>query len=374
MSRKIRLAMIGTGWMGHVHSEAYRRLGPLGLLPQAEVELALVVGRRESTARELQSRYGYTRWSTDWREAVEDPSIDAVDISFPNALHHDIAIACARAGKAALCEKPLGLNASESEEMYRVAEECKVLHMTAFNYRWVPALIFARSLIESGELGRLYHFKGVFCQDFAADPDVPFTWRFGADSAGAGSIATLGSHLLDLARWLVGDVASLASLTETFVEDRPVEAGSASRQPVSVDDTTCLVMRFKNGAVGTAQTTWVARGRRCQLELEIHGSRGSLIFDVQRMNELQLCEEGPIEKRGFKTLYIGQHHPYGQVFGLKTGMNLGWRDSFVLQACEFLKAVVEGTRPRPSYYDGWQADRIVEQAVAAARKRAWVDL
>ncbi len=373
MSRKLGIAVVGAGWMGRVHSEAYRRLPGLLPLPGAELELRWAVDRDPDLSKRLAERYGFTRSATDWEDILTDPGVDVVDVCLPNAHHRDVVMAATEAGKHILCEKPLGRDPADSEDMYRAATKAGVCHQTAFNYRRVPALAQARRLIESGQLGELYQFRGQFCQDFAADPHVPISWRFASSTAGAGSLGTLGAHLLDLTRWLMGDVRAMAGASRTFVTERPDEAGRAV--PVDVDDTGCLVVRFAGRAIGLLETSWVAHGRRCQLEVEVQGSRGSLLFTLERMNELQWCEgDGPPDRRGFRTIYMGAPHPYGGVFELKPGMNLGWRDTFVLQAYEFLSAVLDGRTPTPSFYDGWQVDRLIHTAVLATRADGWLDV
>jgi len=359
--------------MGRVHSEAYRRLAGLLPLPGVDVELRWVVDREPHLCRDLAERYGFGRFTTDWTEPLRDPEVSVLDVCLPNAYHREAVLGAVSERKHVLCEKPLGKDPRESEEMYRAAQEAGICHQTAFNYRRVPALAFARELIAGGELGELREFRGQFLQDFAADPGVPASWRFASSVAGAGSLATLGSHLLDLTRWLMGEVTAIAGASQTFIAERPVEDGRPVR--VDVDDTSCLVARFAGRAIGLLQTSWVAHGRRCQLEVEVHGSRGSLVFSLERMNELQFCEgDGPSTRKGFRTIHVGQSHPYGGVFELKTGMNLGWRDTFVLQAHEFLKAVLEGRPATPSFYDGWQVDRLIAVAAEAGRGDGWVSV
>lgn len=373
MNRRLGIAVIGAGWIGRVHSEAYRRLPGLLPLPGADVELRWVVDRELRLCRDLAQRYGFSRYTTDWTEALRDQQVSVVDVCLPNVYHREVVLGAVAEGKHILCEKPLGTDPRESEEMYKAAEQAGVCHQTAFNYRRVPALAFARELIADGELGELREFRGHFLQDFAADPDVPASWRFASSVAGAGSLATLGSHLLDLTRWLMGEVTEIAGASQTFVSERPAEGGRSV--PVDVDDASCLVVRFAGRAIGLLHTSWVAHGRRCQLEVEVHGSRGSLMFNLERMNELRLCEGGsPPTRKGFRVIYVGQSHPYGDVFELKTGMNLGWRDTFVLQAHEFVKAVLEGRPAVPSFYDGWQVDRLIAAAARAGRGDSWVSV
>lgn len=373
MVRVINLGVIGAGWMGKMHSEAFLRFPLLFPIPGVKVNLKVIADVDEKIAAEVAGRYGYSSWTGDWREVVADDEVDVVDICVHNSLHRDIAVAAARARKHVICEKPLATNPAESQEMVREVEAAGVHHMVDFNYRHIPAVIYAKDLIDQGALGGIYHFRGLFAQDFAASPEFPMTWRFKSGTAGGGSLVTMGSHLIDLSRWLVGEIASVVALCQTVIGERIWPGGE--KDTVEVEDIAELLFRFETGVTGCLVTNWVAYGRRCHLEFEINGSRGSLFFDSERMNELLFCDGlDPLDRRGFKTILIGEAHPYGVGFYLKTGMGIGLKESYMIQIYEFIRGLVNGHNPGPTFHDGWRVDQVIEAAYASAHERRWVEL
>ncbi len=380
MARTVRIALIGAGWMGQVHSEAYCRLQTKMAGGDVRPELRWVVDVDEPRARRLMNTYGYSNYSDNWQEVIARNDVDLVDVCVHNSLHRDIVLAAARAGKHLLCEKPLATNPQAAEEMVRAVEAAGVVHMVNFNYRRVPAVAFARELLKQGELGTVYQIRAQFAQDFAASPEFPVSWRFSADLAGGGSLVTMGAHVLDVVRWLMGEVTALVSMTSTLVPERPLadEQGKVvpgRRAKVSVDDATSIIARFASGATGSLETTWLAHGRKHHLEFEVYGSQGALRFNSERLNELMLCDaKSSLARRGFTTILVGEPHPYGGEFMLKTGMGIGIKETFLLQLGDLVAAVAGGSQVEPNFRDGLKVDRLIAAAQESAKLGQWVTL
>lgn len=373
MSQRIGVGLIGTGWIGRVHAEQYLQIPRLCPVPGLTVRLQAVADVVPELAQSTAADFGFARSYTNWQEVIADPEVTLVDICVPNSLHREIAVAAAKAGKHIFCEKPLATSAEEGRLMVEAAETAGVQHMINFNYRRAPAIAFAKQLLEQGVLGEVYQFRAGFSQDFAADPQLPWSWRFNAAAAGGGSLVTMGSHVIDCARYLVGDITGLVATLNTFVPERPTEDGSKGQ--VDVDDSAAVLVRFRTGAMGLLYTTWLAYGRKHHFEWELNASRGSLFFNSERLNELQLCEAtDPKDRQGFKTIYVGEHHPYSNIFKLKSGMGIGIRDTFLLQIYELLQGIANSLAVTPSFYDGWQVDRFVEAAGISSNENRWMQL
>src|SRR3954463_5983959 len=276
VAQEIGVGMLGYAFMGKAHSNAFHKITYLTWPPPLVPKLELISGRNEAAVREAAERYGYERWTTDWHELVADPEVELFDNGGPNAVHAEPTILAAQAGKHVLCEKPLGRDAEESHHIWREVDATGVKHMCAFNSRFVPAVRLARQLIESGELGEIRHFRGRYLQEWGAtDAEA---WRFEKDAAGSGALGDLGAHVIDLARYLVGEIESVAAMTATFQPGR------------EVDDAFEAVVSFDAGAVGTIEASRFAPGRKNAFSWEINGSKGSLAFDLERLNELQVSE------------------------------------------------------------------------------------
>src|SRR5216683_1807123 len=272
---EIGVGMLGYAFMGKAHSNAFRKLGYMAWPPPLVPRLVAIAGRNQDAVAEAAQRYGYERWTTDWHDIVSDESIGLFDNGGPNSLHGEPTIAAAEAGKHVLCEKPLGRTADESYEIWKRVAATGVKHMCGFNYRFVPAVRFARELIDAGELGELRHFRARYLQDWGDDVSLD-TWRFHPDEAGSGALGDLAAHVVDLARFLVGEPTSVSGLVRTLIPGR------------QVDDAVEAAVEFENGAVGTIESTRLALGHRNAFQWEINGSLGSLVFDMERMNELQV--------------------------------------------------------------------------------------
>ena len=348
--------MLGYAFMGKAHSNAFRKLAYMTWPPPLVPKLVVIAGRNEQAVAAAAERYGYETWTTDWHDLVTDERIGLFDNGGPNALHAEPTIAAAEAGKHVLCEKPLGRTAQESYEIWRRVAGAGVKHMCGFNYRFVPAIRLARELIEQGELGELRHFRGRYLQDWGDDPTLD-TWRFHPDEAGSGALGDLGTHVIDLARFLVGEISSVSGLVSTFVPGR------------KVDDALEVAVEFEGGAVGTIEATRLALGRRNAFQWEINGSRGSLYFDMERMNELQVFRSDDDRARGFKTVLVTEaDHPFMEHWW-PPGHIIGWGDTFVHEAHHLLQAIATDGDIAPygaTFEDGYRASEIADAIVRSS--------
>jgi predicted dehydrogenase len=349
---EIGVGMLGYAFMGKAHSNAFRKIAYMTWPPPLLPRLLSLAGRNEEAVRGAAERYGYERWTTDWHELVADPEIGLFDNGGPNAVHAEPTIAAAKSGKHVVCEKPLGRDADESYEIWKAVDATGVKHLCAFNYRFVPAVRLARELIDAGELGEIRHFRGRYLQDWGDDPSLD-TWRFHAAEAGSGALGDLGAHVVDLARYLVGDVATVSALVKTFVPDR------------QVDDCIEAAVEFENGAVGTIESTRLALGRRNAFQWEINGSKGSVAFDMERLNELQVFRNGG-RTRGFTTVLVSEaDHPFWE-FWWPPGHIIGWGDTFVNELHHLLRAIADDTDVAPhgaTFEDGYRAAEVCDAIV-----------
>jgi predicted dehydrogenase len=361
----IGVGMLGYSFMGKAHVNGYRTLSymaaELPLLPR----LVAIAGRDEQAVAAAARRFGFERWETDWRALIADDSIELFDNGGPNGVHAEPTIAAAEAGKHVICEKPLGRTANEAHEIWRRVEATGVKAMCAFNYRFVPAVRLARRLIESGEIGEIHHFRGRYLQDWIADPQFPMVWRLSKEAAGSGALGDLGAHVIDLARYLVGEIATIAGSARTFVEQRP--GGH-----VDVDDAVEAVVEFEGGAVGTIEATRFAVGRKNGLSFEINGSKGSIAFDLERLNELSVhfSRSRPgAQVQGFRQVLVTEaDHPYLDLWW-PPGHILGWEHSFSHELLHLLSAIATGGPIGPdgaTFEDGYRAAEVCDALLRAA--------
>jgi len=369
--REVRVAMIGHGFMGRAHSNAFRQVGPF-MQPRLTPRLAVVCGRNEGAVKEAAARLGWDEWSTDWRAVVNRPDIDLVDIVTPGDSHARIAIAAARAGKAVLCEKPLANSVREAEAMLAAVKKAGVVHMLCHNYRRIPAVMLARQIIESGRLGEIYHFRGAYLQDWVLAPGMVFRWRFDRKKTGSGALGDIGSHSLDLARFLVGEITEIAGELTTFVKEHPLPDDPRRMGRKTVDDAAAALVRFANGARGTIEGTRVASGRKNANRFEVNGSLGSLAFDLERLNELQLfLASDPGPEQGFRTiLATDPAHPYVKSWW-PPGHLIGYEHTFTHTVYDLLEGMARGRSPRPNFEDGLRNQRVLAAWEKAARSRRW---
>lgn len=383
---QLRVGMIGYKFMGKAHSNAYRSL-PM-FFPQAvKPEMAVLCGRNGKAVAEAADQLGWQAYVTDWKELVARDDVDLIDINAPSDAHKEIALAAARAGKHIFCEKPLALTLSDSREMLEAAEQAGVRHMVGFNYRFSPAVKLAKKLVESGRLGKIYHFRAWFLQDWILDPDFPLVWRLQKDIAGSGSHGDLGAHLIDLAHYLVGGIREVIGMSETFIKERPLaeemtglsakgaKGKDAPKGPVTVDDATLFLARFENGALGSFEATRFAAGHRSTNAFEINGSLGSVKFDFERMNELEVYFTSDEEDvQGFRrVLATDPAHPYAEAWW-PPGHTIGFEHTFIHEVLELTQAISEGRQPIPNFRDGVQCQAVLEAVERSALEHRWVSL
>jgi predicted dehydrogenase len=348
-SGEIGVGVLGYAFMGKAHSNAFRKIGYMTWPPPLRPRLVSIAGRDEEAVSEAARRYGYERCATRWEELVADPEVELFDNLGPNSLHAEPTIAAAEAGKHVVCEKPLGRTAAESFEIWRRVEATGVKHMCAFNYRFVPAVRLARELIDAGELGEIRHFRGRYLQDWG-DTNAE-VWRFDRKTAGSGALGDLAAHVVDLARYLAGEIEAVGGFLRTFVKGR------------SVDDAVESTLEFEDGAVGTLEATRLALGRRNAFQWEINGTKGSLAFDMERLNELQVFRSDGDRARGFKTVLVSEaDHPFWEHWW-PPGHIVGWGDTFVHELHHFLGAIAEDEEVGPhgaTFEDGYRAAEVCE--------------
>jgi predicted dehydrogenase len=366
--RRLNVAMIGHRFMGKAHSNAWRQVSRFFETPFEPV-MKVVCGRDRQEVVRAAERLGWEESSTSWQETIARPDIDVVDICTPGDSHADIAVAAAEAGKHILCEKPLANTLPEAERMLAAVTAAGVVHMVCHNYRRAPAVALARRLLEEGQLGHIYHYRGVYLQDWIVDPQFPRVWRLEKSKAGSGALGDIASHSIDLARHLVGEITEVAGHLQTFITERPLP-GSVETAPVDVDDAALSLLKFESGAVGTVEATRLALGRKNYNSFEVNGSKGSLAFNLERMNELELYfEEGP--QSGFRTVQVTDaQHPYVQAWW-PPGHILGYEHTFTHTVLDFLLAIGEGRTPSPSFEDGVRNQKVLDAVERAARSRRW---
>lgn len=372
------VGMLGYAFMGKAHTNAYKKLNYIYTPPPATARLVAIAGRDQERVEAAAHRFGYEKAVTDWHELIHDSNIQVFDNSAPNNLHAEPSIAAVQAGKHIICEKPLGRNAAESKQMWEAAQQAGVVHMCAFNYRFVPALRLARDIIQAGRLGRIFHFRAQYLQEWIIDPNFGMVWRLDASTAGSGSLGDLGTHVIDLARFLVGEPASVSGLTTTFIKER--EAADGSKHPVTVDDAFVSLLSFQNGAIGTIEATRFARGRKNHQIIEINGEKGSLAFNLERLNELEVYlpeEEGQRDAQGFRQVLVTEsNHPFYDVWWPQ-GHIIGWEHTFVHEIKHFFDAIITGRPVAPEgadFEDGYRASVIADAILESSTTGKRVDI
>lgn len=376
---KVNVAIIGASFMGRAHSNAWRSVNQffdVDLEPVLKLACDVDAGLVESFAK----KWGWQETAFDWKAVVSREDIDIIDICVPTFLHKDIVIAAAQNGKHIFCEKPAGRNFSEAREMYEAVKDANVLHYLNHNYRRVPAVSFAKKMIEEGKLGEIYHWRGAYLQDWISDPNFPLTWHLRQEKAGAGPQNDLNSHSVDLARFLVGEITQISAMLKTFISERPLpgkdagtfKSGSSSASTemgqVTVDDAAFMVAEFESGALGSFDTSRFANGRKNYNAFEIYGSKGSLMFNMERMNELQyLNMDDPAEQQGFRTIQATDpQHPYISAWW-PPGHIIGYEHTFIHAVNDFLNALSEDTDIRPNLYDGMRVMQVLEAGIVSSQ-------
>jgi predicted dehydrogenase len=370
----LRIGMVGTGFMGRTHSNAYRQVSQFFDVPYRPV-LAAICARSPGAAQAFADTWGYESAETDWRALVERPDIDLIDIASPNDTHLEIALAAAAAGKMVLCEKPLGRSAEESGRMVAAVEAAGVANMVWYNYRRVPAVTLAKLMVDEGRLGRIFHYRAKFLQDWTISQDLPQggagLWRLDASVAGSGVTGDLLAHCIDTAMWLNGGIAEVSAMTETFIRER-THTLTGAVQPVTIDDASAFLARFRNGSLATFEATRYARGHKALYTLEINGEHGSIAWDLHDLHRLSYFDHGDSGRtRGWRSVHITDgDHPYMKQWWVP-GLQIGYEHTFIHQAADFLAALGTGTPASPTFRDGLATDQVTDAVLSSARSRQW---
>jgi predicted dehydrogenase len=374
----IGVGMLGYAFMGKAHSNAFKKIPYMMYPPPAIPRLVAVCGRNAEATTEAARRYGYEKVYTDWREMIADPDVQLFDNGGPNDIHAEPSIAAAQAGKHVFCEKPLARTAEEAKAMWDAAQKAGVKHMVAHNYRFVPAVRLAYDLIKSGKLGRIYHFRARYLQEWIMPHyGTPMIWRTDKATAGSGTIGDLGSHIIDLARHMVGEIDAVGALTRTFIPERPGPDGKPLK--VEVDDAFAAVVEFANGAIGTLESSRFAAGNKNGEFLEVNGEKGSIRFGIERLNELDVfwVGEEPKETQGWHTVMVGEsYHPWMSNWWPQ-GHIIGWEHSFVHELTHFLDCIVNDKPVAPlaaDFEDGYRNACICDAILESANSRRFVDV
>jgi predicted dehydrogenase len=374
---EIGIGLLGYAFMGKAHTNAFKKIPYIMYPPVAVPRLAAICGRNKDAVAEAAKRYGYETYYTDWRKMIESDAVQVFDNGGPNNAHAEPTIAAAQAGKHVFCEKPLARTAAEAKNMLDAVEKTGVKHMVAFNYRFVPAIVQARELIESGKLGKIYHWRAVYLQEWGMDPKMPISWRFQKDVAGSGSLGDLGAHIIDLARFLVGEPKQVMGKTQNWLPQRP--DGSGKMVKSDVDDGVVALIEFEGGALGTVEASRFCPGRKNFNSFEINGENGSIQFNLERLNELNVFWKGedPKETQGFHNALISEgFHPYWTNWW-PHGHMLGWEHSFVHEFSHFFDAIVNNKPVDPygaTFADGYRNAVICDAILASAQSGRAVDI
>lgn len=373
--------------MGKAHALAYAAM-PMFFWPAPAIpHRKVLVDVSADLAAAGATRLGFEESSADWKSVVTRSDIDVVDIVTPNDSHAEIAIAALAAGKHVICEKPLARTGAEAKTMYEAAKQSGAIHMVAFNYRRTPAVALARKYIEEGRIGRILNFRGTYLQDWSADPNGPLSWRFQKKIAGSGTVGDIGTHVVDFARYLVGEISAVNAMVHTYVKERPLQqgnvdklgasdkSGSGERAAVDVDDEMITLLKFQNGAVGSIEATRNAHGRNNFLTFEVHGTEGSIAFNYERMDELQVMFAGDnADARGFRTVYTGPNHPYGQGLWPIPALGIGYGETKIIECYDFFNAIVTAKQPSPNFEDGWRVSAIADAILESGATERWVQV
>lgn len=377
MSKPINVGVIGCGFMGRTHSNAYRKVYNFFRTPLRPVLKAICDVNAEK-AKTFADTWGYESVETDWRKLLDRKDIELVDICVPNNMHKDIAVAAAKAGKMIICEKPLALNVAEGKEMVAAVEKAGVPNLVSFNYRRVPAVTLAKNLIDQGRLGRIFHYRAVFLQDWTISADLPqggdALWRLDVKAAGSGVTGDLLAHCIDTAIWLNGPIKSVTAMTETFIKERK-HTQTGKVEPVGIDDACAFLARFANGSLAVFESTRYARGHKALYTFEINGEKASIAWDLHDLHRLSYFDhrdESII--RGWRSIHVTDGDmPYMSKWWVP-GLQIGYEHSFVHQAADFLEAAAKGQSAAPTFRDALETQKVCEAVLDSARKGTWVEI
>jgi predicted dehydrogenase len=379
--------MIGGGQIARAHALGYSSLPLLhGLDSAKKPNFSIIAEINTSLGMQVAKRLGFEKWSDDWKTVTRSGNVDLVDVVTPTYLHYEPVIDAVDHGKHVICEKPLATNSKRAREMYEAAKKAGIVHMTGFNYRRLPAVTFAKKLIEGGKLGnKIYQFRASFQEDWGANPEMYYTWRYEAVKAGAGALADLGSHIIDLARYLIGEIKVVCGAQGTFIQERVLPSNSeqssvktSGKGKVDVDDSTMALLRFENETLGSIEASWSAQGRKVSLEFEVNGSDGSIYYNLERPNEIKIfTNDGSVDQQGYRTILIGPHHPYGSAMVFPApGVGMGFEDSIINELYELVSVIEEksGRGVTPSFYDGWKVNQVIEAIQNSNLEQRWVNI
>jgi predicted dehydrogenase len=373
MTGEVGIGLVGSGFMGKAHSLAFRMVGGVFQL-KLRPRLELIADISEEIASSAAVELGFSGWTTDWRRLVGDKRVHVVDITTPNALHKPIALAAAVAQKHVYCEKPLAATAADAWEMVEAAERAGVKTQVGFNYLKNPIIRLARDIIDNGEIGRLISFRGIHAEDYMADASSPWMWRHDP-AGGAGVVSDLGSHIIAMARYLIGRITEVCAQADTIVRERPAGFGGPDTRQVEVPDTAQALVKFENGCQGSLEASWVSMGRKMQLEFEIVGTKGAIGFSQERFSELCLYTTGAHTSRdGFRTILAGPDHPPYSAFCPAAGHQLGFNDLKTIEVRDFLLAIAGEASGGPDFREGWEVQKVVDAIVTSADERRWVSV
>jgi len=372
--RNLNIGLVGYGFMGRAHSNAFLQTARFFDVPYRTV-LKAVCARNFDRVKPFADNWGYESVETDWRRLVERKDIDVIDIASPNDTHAEIAIAAAKAGKTVLCEKPLGRNAAEAKEMTDAVETANVANMVWYNYRRVPAVMLLKNLIDEGRLGRIFHYRAKFLQDWTISQDLPQggegLWRLDVAVAGSGVTGDLLAHTIDTAMWLNGPIAEVVAMTETFIKERKHNL-TGRLEPVGIDDASAFLCRFQNGSLATFEATRYARGHKALYTLEINGERASATWDLHDLHRIQYFDhrdEGQV--RGWRSVHVTDgDHPYMKRWWVP-GLQIGYEHTFIHQFADFLQALGAGKQAAPTFREGLATDYVTDAVLKSAKTRQW---
>jgi len=372
--KKIGTGMLGYAFMGRAHTNAFIQF-PFIFPGSPAPRLRAIAGRSESAVKTAAENFGYEKYYTNWQDLVKDDGVKVVDNGLPNNLHEEPCIAAAELGKDLICEKPLGRNAKESERMLRAARKAGIKHMVGYNYRFIPAIRLARQLIEDGSIGKVLEFRAAYLQDWIIEPEFPLVWRLRKSIAGSGVLGDLGTHIIDLGRFLVGDIDSTVGMTKTFIQERPLPEDKTRTGKVDVDDAFIALLKFKSGVIGSVEASRFCAGRKNFQRIEVHGTEGSLFFNLERLNELDYYSSNDgQEKRGFRTISATEPvHAYAKNWW-PPGHVLGWEHPMVHEMFHFFTAVAEDKPVEPwgaTFYDGLMADKVTDAISRSTETDRW---
>src|SRR5437588_3842068 len=373
--KKLNIGLIGYGFMGRAHSNAFRKVGNFFDLEYQPV-LKAVCARDEAKVKAFASKWGYESHETDWRKLLARKDIDLVDIACPNDMHKEIAIAAAKAGKMILCEKPLAMNGAEGDKMVAAVEKAKVPNMVWYNYRRVPAVTFAKQLIDEGKLGKIFHYRAKFLQDWTISPELPQggtgLWRLDVAAAGSGVTGDLLAHCIDTALWLNGGIATVNAMTETFIKERKHNL-TGKVEKVGIDDACAFLARFSNGSLATFESTRYARGHKALYTFEINGEHASIAWDLHDLHRLEYFDhrdQGVV--RGWRSIHVTDgDHPYMGKWWVP-GLQIGYEHSFVHQVADFLEGVAKGQPAQPDFRNAYRTQLVLDAVLQSAQNRQWV--